>query len=142
MKVSKIILGVGLVAMLAGCGNSGKDQSAKAPEGANISSDTSIETSKPDESGEKATSLGVFEAKDQDGKKFSNEDFKNYDATVVNLWFTGCSACIMEMPELNQIADDLKKENVNFVSMCTDAEYDETTKKAYEDIMEIGRAHV
>lgn len=80
--------------------------------------------------------LPNFTAKDQDGNPYSNEDIAKNDATVINLWFTGCSACIEEMDEVNELADELKKEDgVDFVSMCTDVNYDESTKEAYERII-------
>lgn len=80
--------------------------------------------------------LPNFTAKDQDGNPYSNKDLAQNDATVINLWFTGCSACIEEMDEVNDLADELKKEDgVDFVSMCTDVNYDESTKEAYERII-------
>ena len=40
------------------------------------------------------------------------------------------------MDELNNIADELKKDDgVDFVSMCTDVNYDDSTKEAYQRIM-------
>lgn len=80
--------------------------------------------------------LPNFTAKDQDGNPYSNEDIAKNDATVINLWFTGCSACIEEMDEVNNLADELKNEDgVDFISMCTDVNYDESTKEAYERII-------
>lgn len=80
--------------------------------------------------------LPNFTAKDQDGNPYSNEDIAKNDATVINLWFTGCSACIEEMDEVNDLADELKNEDgVDFISMCTDVNYDESTKEAYERII-------
>lgn len=153
---SKMILALMLAGSLVACGNNKEEASktesvkeettkeeaveaakAQMPEGAQITTDTDTPIEQPQVEGEKPTTLGKFEAKDQDGKKFTNEDFKNYDATVINLWFTGCSACIQEMPELNKVADDLKKdEKVNFVTLCTDAEYDESTMDAFKRIID------
>ena len=80
--------------------------------------------------------LPKFTAKDQDGNPYSNEDIAKNDATVINLWFTGCSACIEEMDEVNDLADELKNEDgVDFISMCTDVNYDESTTEAYERII-------
>ena len=40
------------------------------------------------------------------------------------------------MDELNDLADELKKEDgVDFVSMCTDVNYDESTKESYDRII-------
>lgn len=80
--------------------------------------------------------LPNFTAKDQDGNPYSKEDIAKNDATVINLWFTGCSACIDEMDELNDLADELHKEDgVEFLSMCTDVNYDESTKEAFDRII-------
>ena len=97
--------------------------------------DETLEETDPTKMADKKT-LPNFTAKDQDGNPFTNEDIAKNDATVINLWFTGCSACIEEMDEVNDLADELKKEDgVDFVSMCTDVNYDESTKEAYERII-------
>ncbi len=97
--------------------------------------DKTLEETDPSKMADKKT-LPNFTAKDQDGNPFTNEDIAKNDATVINLWFTGCSACIEEMDEVNDLADELKKEDgVDFVSMCTDVNYDESTKEAYERII-------
>ena len=83
-----------------------------------------------------AKMLPDFKATDQEGKEFSKEDIAKNDATVINLWFTGCSACVEEMSELNDLATKIKgQDKVNFVSMCTDKNYDDSTKEAYERIV-------
>lgn len=142
---SKVILSLMMLASLAACGAKEESKEAKPEEvsqemaasgGAKITNDTTTPIEAPDPNAEKPNTLGNFEATDQDDKKFTNEDFKNYDATVINLWFTGCSACIEEMPELNKIADDFKKdEKVNFLTLCTDAKYDDSTLEAYKRIV-------
>lgn len=144
---SKIIFALMLAGVLAGCGKKEEAKTkedvaqeaisqAELPEGAKITKDTTTPIEEPKVEGEKPNTLGSFEAKDQEGKKFTNEDFKKYDATVINLWFTGCSACIDEMPELNKIADDFKKDKkVNFLTLCTDAEYDQSTMDAFKRIV-------
>lgn len=97
--------------------------------------DETLEETDPTKMADKKT-LPNFTAKDQDGNPFTNEDIAKNDATVINLWFTGCSACVEEMDELNNIADELKKDDgVDFVSMCTDVNYDDSTKEAYQRII-------
>ena len=41
--------------------------------------------------------------------------------TLLNLWFVGCTGCVQEMPELNQIKAKYE-DKVNFVSMTFDEE--------------------
>ena len=94
------------------------------------------ETESVDASKAGAKMLPDFKATDQEGNGYSKEDIAKNDATVINLWFTGCSACIEEMEALNDLATEIKgQEGVDFVSMCTDKDYDDSTKEAYERIM-------
>lgn len=58
------------------------------------------ETESVDASKAGAKMLPDFKATDQDGNNYSKEDIAKNDATVLNLWFTGCSACIEEMEAL------------------------------------------
>lgn len=97
--------------------------------------DETLEETDPSKMADKNI-LPDFTAKDQEGNPYSKEDIAKNDATVINLWFTGCSACIEEMEEVNDLADELKKEDgVDFISMCTDVNYDDSTKEAYERII-------
>ena len=112
-----------------------KEAMESMPEGANVVKDN-LPIEEPQTNGEKITKLPKFTSKDQEGKQFTNEDIAKNDATVINLWFTGCSACIDEMDELNDLADELHKEDgVEFLSMCTDVNYDESTKEAFDRII-------
>ena len=147
MKVRKFNAILLASLMISACGNQQaedaktkeetmpKEAMESMPEGANVVKDN-LPIEEPQTNGEKITKLPDFTAKDQDGKPFTNEDIAKNDATVINLWFTGCSACIDEMDELNDLADELHKEDgVEFLSMCTDVNYDESTKEAFDRII-------
>lgn len=62
----------------------------------------------------------LFIAKDLDGNKV---DLKDYAGKVValNFWFIGCKPCIMEMPELNELVEEYKKEGVEFLAIALDS---------------------
>ena len=109
--------------------------------GGKITNDTTTPIPDVEKGGKQPTSLPEFEATDQDGKPFNRDNFKENEATIVNLWFTGCSACISEMPGFNDLADKYKKDGVGFVSMCTDALYDDSTKEASERIIKENKAN-
>lgn len=58
-----------------------------------------------------------FKLKDIKGKSFNSEELKG-KIVVVNLWFTSCKPCIMEMPELNVLYKKFKDNpNVVFLSI-------------------------
>jgi thiol-disulfide isomerase/thioredoxin len=59
-----------------------------------------------------------FKEKDIDGKKI---DIKALEGkiVVINFWFIGCPACMVEIPELNEVAAEYANDpNVVFVGMC------------------------
>lgn len=39
---------------------------------------------------------------------------------VVNYWFIGCKPCVMEMPELNEVVDKYKEQEVVFLAYAND----------------------
>ena len=136
-KVNNIYTIIMLGLLLAACQKTDKKESEEKEENSKETDnkEMTVEEKDPSKMADKNT-LPNFTAKDQDGNPFTNEDIAKNDATVINLWFTGCSACVEEMDELNNIADELKKDDgVDFVSMCTDVNYDDSTKEAYQRII-------
>lgn len=67
--------------------------------------------------------LNQFEASTLDGENINQDIFKEYDLTMVNVWATWCGPCVEELPEIGELYEKLP-ENVNIVSICTDAEDD------------------
>lgn len=65
------------------------------------------------------TKLPIDSLKTIDGKKISIID-NNGLPTLVNFWFTSCSPCILEMPELNKLKDEYKNK-VNFIAVTFDS---------------------
>lgn len=55
-----------------------------------------------------------------DGKQISLNDLKG-KPTLINLWFTGCSPCIEEMPVLNELKSKYG-EKFNFLAITYDSE--------------------
>lgn len=78
--------------------------------------------SKDVEASDKASNkdLSNIVTKDINGKEFSNKDFSNYDITMVNVFATWCTACIKEIPELEELYKEMKSKGVNIVGVVTD----------------------
>ena len=64
--------------------------------------------------------LNDFEAKTMSGKDIDQSVFEKYDVTLVNVWTTWCGFCVMELPGLQELYEQLP-ENVNIISVCADA---------------------
>lgn len=64
--------------------------------------------------------INIKDGETTDMKRVSQDIFKPYDLTMVNIWATWCGYCIQEMPELAKLKDMLP-ENVNLITICDDA---------------------
>lgn len=65
--------------------------------------------------------IPAFEAWTIDGRTVTSEEcFRDYQLTMINIWGTFCGPCIDEMPELAKLYDDLPA-GVNLITICTDA---------------------
>lgn len=99
MKIKKITVLTAIILifamMLTGCGDNGKaeNESKVFPE---------------------------FTAADFDGNEVSSEVFSDNAVTVMTFWFTGCSACISEMPQLEILNEELKERDAALFGVCTD----------------------
>lgn len=66
-----------------------------------------------------------FETKTIDGKKIDSSIFQEYKLTMVNVWATFCGPCIEEMPDIQNLYDEMKNENINVVGIISDTPDDE-----------------
>lgn len=51
-----------------------------------------------------------LETVDFEGNKVTADIFKDNDLTVINTWATWCGPCVGEIPELQEVSDELEKE--------------------------------
>lgn len=65
--------------------------------------------------------LPDFLATDMDGNPVDNTIFEQYDATIVNFWYTGCGSCVAEMPDLEELSHTYAQRNIGLIGICTDA---------------------
>jgi thiol-disulfide isomerase/thioredoxin len=65
-------------------------------------------------------SFSELKAVDLKSDVITSEIFKEYDVTMINVFTTWCYYCIIEMPELQQMTEELP-ENVNLIFICADA---------------------
>lgn len=61
----------------------------------------------------------AFTAADFDGNEVSSDAFADKAVTVMNFWFTGCKACILEMPQLEILHNELKERDAALYGVCT-----------------------
>ena len=73
------------------------------------------------ERAENTSSLGTFEMTGIDGKTYTEDVFRDYDLTLVNVFTTWCSPCVKEIPELEKMYQELKDSGVGVVGVVLDA---------------------
>lgn len=64
--------------------------------------------------------LPKFASEDLEGNQVDESILKNAKLTMLNIWATYCGPCLNEMPELGQLAADLKDQGVQIVGLVTD----------------------
>jgi thiol-disulfide isomerase/thioredoxin len=139
LKNKKIMMTLALAAVmtfsLAGCGNETKPANDSGMN-VSISSNEEIKNESNSKINEKATqkfgSLKRFKTSTMSEKEFNQDQFQNYDVTMVNVWATYCGGCIEELPEIQKLYEELPK-NVNIISICSDSKGNEEIVK---DIMQ------
>ena len=55
-----------------------------------------------------------FELKDVDGNPVTQDIFKDYDLTLVNIWATFCGPCLQEMPDLGKLNQEYQDAGKSF----------------------------
>lgn len=61
-----------------------------------------------------------FEAKTIDGRKIDSSIFNNSKLTMVNIWATYCGPCIDEMPDLQELYDEVMDDDINVIGIIAD----------------------
>ena len=83
-----------------------------------------------------------FETTNLDGNPIHLSELKG-TVVVINFWDVYCKPCVKEMPELNEIVEKFKGQNVKFIAIATDSKDQVKTflkkKKNYYDIVADGR---
>lgn len=65
-------------------------------------------------------SVGEFTTQDVNGNTYTQEMFKDYDLTLVNIFTTWCSPCVAEIPELEELRKQMADKGVNVVGVLLD----------------------
>lgn len=65
--------------------------------------------------------IGSFTTQDMDGESVTQDIFKGFELTMVNVFTTWCSPCVSEMPDLEQLHQQVADQGVNVVGVVLDA---------------------
>ena len=117
-----------LAASITACGNKGNAGSAAT--GSKMATGSMTASNKA--AGEK---FPGFKGKDFDGNDVDESLFSKNEATLVNFWFNGCSACVNEMPALEEFSKKLKEKGAELVGINAGTASDEKGLAEAKDIL-------
>lgn len=74
--------------------------------------------------GDESAGYGLisFQVQDIYGDEYTQDIFKDYSMTLVNVWGTYCGPCLDEMPALGELYDEYAAERVNIVGIVIDVQ--------------------
>lgn len=119
-KIGKTIilvcmLSIGLI--VSGCADSAsKSDVTQSAEPQNVESHNNEDKA----SDEQEPYMVSFTANAMDGQEFSSEQFGESKVTMINVWATYCNPCLMEMPDLGDIAESYDKSDFQLVGVISD----------------------
>ncbi len=64
-----------------------------------------------------------FDVTDIHGNVYSLDNYKG-KIVVLNFWFIACRPCVLEMPELNELVEKYKNEDITFIGFAPDKKDD------------------
>ncbi len=67
-----------------------------------------------------AASVGAFTVQDLNGDPHTQELLADAKLTMFNVWGTFCPPCLREMPDLGELAREMKSEGVQIVGLVCD----------------------
>ena len=117
-----------LAASITACGNKGN--AGGTASGSKMA--TSSMTASNKAAGEK---FPGFKGKDFDGNDVDESLFSKNEATLVNFWFNGCSACVNEMPALEEFSKKLKEKGAELIGINAGTASDEKGLAEAKDIL-------
>ncbi len=79
-----------------------------------------------------SSDIGEFTATTLAGEEVSEQIFAEYEITMVNIWATWCPPCVAEMPDLQEVYEQLP-EGANFLTVCEDVPSQESSANAILD---------
>ena len=85
------LLAVLCLAVICGCSAGTEEAEEQAPADAPAAEEAEF------------SDLTEFTAVTADGEKITQDYFRDYDATIINIWATYCPPCIEEMPKLAEL---------------------------------------
>lgn len=143
-KIAALLAGVLCVSVLGACSPANPSGSGNPSHSGTASRHDGLESSSVSQSASDETggmleipfvgpSLGEFSTQGVDGNTYTQDIFKEYDLTMVNVFATWCSPCVREMPDLEKLHQQVADQGVNVIGVVLDV-LDENGEPVQENL--------
>ena len=106
-KILFVMMAAVMVVSLAACGKTAGTQSSSSGSGTAGTSQSEV--------------FPKFKGTDFDGNEVDDSLFAENEATILNFWFNGCSACVNEMPALESFNAKLREKGAELIGVNVQA---------------------
>jgi len=144
-KATLALVAMMTVTSVVGCSQS--NNSNKNQQGSNQKTEQKTEQKTDKNTNSSLSSSTIFKdmkTTDIDGNKVDKSIFSKYKLTMVNVWNTGCSPCISEIPTLDRLNKEYREKGVSIKGMLlesgiglTDEEKSYSKRKYYQKQMQL-----
>ena len=117
-KATLALVAMMTVTSVVGCSQS--NNSNKNQQGSNQKTEQKTEQKTDKNTNSSLSSSTIFKdmkTTDIDGNKVDKSIFSKYKLTMVNVWNTGCSPCISEIPTLDRLNKEYREKGVSIKGM-------------------------
>ena len=137
-KATLALVAMMTVTSVVGCTQS--NNSNKNQQGSNQKTEQKTEQKTDKNTNSSLSSSTIFKdmkTTDIDGNKVDKSIFSKYKLTVVNVWNTGCTPCVGEIPTLDKLNKEYEKKGVSIKGLLLESGVglNDEEKKTVEDIL-------
>lgn len=133
MKKMAVVLLAGIMTVsFAACGKSSNQTSTETQGSTQPQGSTETQGTPQTQNAE---AFPKFQGKDFDGNDVDNSLFSKNEATLLNFWFNGCSACVNEMPDLEKFNAKMKEKGAELLGVNVELGDNEAALKEAKEIM-------
>ena len=121
-KATLALVAMMTVTSVVGCSQS--NNSNKNQQGSNQKTEQKTEQKTDKNTNSSLSSSTIFKdmkTTDIDGNKVDKSIFSKYKLTMVNVWNTGCSPCISEIPTLDRLNKEYREKGVSIKGMLLES---------------------
>lgn len=121
-KATLALVAMMTVTSVVGCSQS--NNSNKNQQGSNQKTEQKTEQNTDKNTNSSLSSSTIFKdmkTTDIDGNKVDKSIFSKYKLTMVNVWNTGCSPCISEIPTLDRLNKEYREKGVSIKGMLLES---------------------